>query len=105
MDIADACSEEIYAEISDLCALFRISALAHADNAILFAADSADLCLDGHALLMSLGNELLCLSDVLLDRKSGAVEHDGCEASVDALVAAIICAVIQMQSNRNCDIL
>ena len=33
-----------------------------------------------------------------------AVEHDRREARLDALVAALISAVIQMQGNRNCDL-
>ena len=105
MDIADACSQHGDAEVSDLLALCRICALALAYNAVFFAADSADFCFDGHTLLIADSYEFFCLGNILFERKSGAVEHDGGEASVDALLAAFICAVVKVKSYRNCDAL
>ena len=68
MDVADACCQEVDAEISDLLALFRIRALALADHAVFLAADRSDLCLERHAVVMCDLNELRCLRYVLLDR-------------------------------------
>ena len=34
----------------------------------------------------------------------GAVKHDGRKSSIDAFVAALVGAVIQMQRNRNRDV-
>ena len=53
VDITDTGSEEINTEISDLLALVGVSTLASADNAVLFAADSANLSLDRKTKVMS----------------------------------------------------
>ena len=50
VDVADAGSQEVDAQSGDLCALFGISNLAGAYNAVLNAADGADLGLDAQAL-------------------------------------------------------
>ena len=104
MDVADACCQEINAQISYHLALLGIRALAHSDHAVLFAADGTNLCLDGKSLLMSSRNQLLGLGNVLFDRIVRSVEHDGGESGFDALVAGFISAVVQMQSNRNGDV-
>ena len=59
MDVADTCSEEINAEVSDHLALIRISALALADNAVLFTADSTYLSFDRKTEVVSNVNKLL----------------------------------------------
>ena len=43
MDVADAGSQEVDAQSGDLGALSGVSDLAHADDAVLLAADGADL--------------------------------------------------------------
>ena len=89
MDIADTCCKEVNAEVSDHLALLRISALASADNAVLFAADSAYLCLDGETEVMSNVNQLGSLLDILVDSEMRTVEHYRSKACLDALVAAL----------------
>ena len=76
-----------------------------ADNAIFFAADSADFCFDGHALSMSKSYQLFGLLDVLFDGEMGTVKHDAGESSVDAFQAAFIGAVVQVKSYGNGDAL
>ena len=103
VDIADAGCKEVNAEICDLLALLRICTLTLTDDAVLFAADCADLCLNGETELMCNVNELCGLLNVLVDREVRAVEHDRGEAGLNALVAAVIGAVIEVQSDRNGD--
>ena len=104
VDIADAGSQEVNAQISDLLALSRISDLAGADHAVLFAADGTNLSLDGQALGVSQLNQLGGLGNVLVDGVVAAVEHDAGEASLDAGLGALVAAVVQMQSNGNGDV-
>ena len=103
VDVADAGSEEIDAQIGDLCALCGVSDLTVAHNAVLDAADGTDLGLDAHALGVCQSDQLRGLGDILLDGVVAAVEHDGGEASLNAGLAALVGAVIQMQSDRNGD--
>ena len=103
MNVTDTCCKHIYTKISYTLALVRICALAHADNAVFLAADGTNLSLDGHSHCMCNLNQLLGLLNVLVDRIVGTVEHDGCESSLDALVASFVCTMIQMKCNRNCD--
>ena len=103
VDVADSCCEHIYAEICNSLALIGICALAHSDNAVFLAADRANLSLDRKTELVSYVNELGCLGNVLLDVVVRAVEHDGCEAGLDALVTSFVCAVVEVKSNRNSD--
>ena len=104
MDVADACCQEVNAQISDLLALVGICALAHTNYAVFLAANGTNLSLDGNALLVSSLNQLGCLSHVLFDRVVRTVEHDRREACFQTLVAVVIRAVIQMQSNGNGDV-
>ena len=85
-------------------ALSGISALACADNAVLFTADGADFRLDGKTQLVAGCNQLLGLFDVLLDRIVGAVKHDGAEARRDAGLSALIGAVVEVERNGNRDL-
>ena len=103
MDIADTSCEHCNAQISYHLALLRISALAHADNAVLFAADGTYLSLEGDAENIAGVDQSGGLCDVLFDRIVRTVEHDGGETSVDASLSAFKGAVVEVQSNRNCD--
>ena len=67
----------------------RISDLAHADDAVLFAADGADLGLDGQAVVMCQRDQLGGLGDVLVDGVVAAIEHDGGETGGDAGLGAL----------------
>ena len=51
MDVADAGSQEVDAQSGDLGALSGVSDLAHADDAVLLAADGADLGLNGQTVV------------------------------------------------------
>ncbi len=54
---------------------------------ILDASEDAELTLDGHVVFVSVLDDLLCEFNVLLVGESGAVDHDGREAHVDAVLA------------------
>ena len=103
MDVADACSQEVDAQSGDLCALLGICDLASAHNAVLDAADGTDLSLDAQALGVCQSNQLFGLGNVLLNGVVAAVEHDGGEASLHAGLAALVGAVVQVQSNGDGD--
>ena len=103
VDVADTGSQHGNAQISDHLALFGISALAHADNAVFLAADGADLSLDGQTQIVADTDQLFGLGDVLFDRLVRAVEHDGREARFDALLSALIGAVIEVERYGNGD--
>ena len=103
VDVADAGSQEVNAQSGDLCALFGVSDLAGTHDAVLDAADGADLGLDAHALRVCQSDQLLGLLHILLDGVVAAVEHDGREAGLDAGLAALIGAVVQVQGNGNGD--
>ena len=103
MDVADTSSQNVYAQISDGLAFLRICAFASADDTVFFAADCANLCLDGQTQIVCNCNQFTGLCQVLFDREVRAVEHDGGEASLDAGIALIIGTVVQMQCNRNRD--
>ena len=103
VDVADAGGQEVDAQISDLCALCGVSDLAIAHDAVLDAADGADLGLDAHALRVCQSDQLLGLLHILLDGVVAAVEHDGGETGLNAGLAAFVGAVIQMQSDRDGD--
>jgi hypothetical protein len=106
MDVADAAGEEVDAEISDLLALLGVCDLALRRDAVLGAADAADLGLDGDALAVGDLHELLGVGDVrgevLLVR---AVVHDRGEAGLDALVAVLVRAVVEVEGHRHGDVL
>ena len=61
VDVADTSSQHGDAQISDHLALVGISHFASTDHAVLFAADGANLGLNGHALGLSNGNQFLGL--------------------------------------------
>ena len=77
--------------------------LASAHDAVLDAADGTDLSLDAQALGVCQSDQLLGLGHVLLDGVVAAVEHDGGEASLNAGLAALVGAVVQVQSNGDGD--
>ena len=103
VDVADTGSQEVDAQRSDLRALSGVSDLAHADDAVLLAADGANLSLNGQAVVMGQGDQLGGLGDVLVDGVVAAIEHDGGEAGGNAGLRTLIGAVIQMQGNGNGD--
>ena len=103
MDVADAGSQEVDAQTGNLGALSGVSDLAHADDAVLLAADGADLGLNGQTVVMGQGDQLGGLGDVLVDGVVAAIEHDGGEAGGNAGLGTLISAVIQMQGNGNGD--
>ena len=103
VNVADAGSQEVDAQSGDLCTLFGISNLASAYNAVLNAADGADLGLDAHTMSVCKGHQLFRLFHVLFNGIVAAVEHDGGEAGLNAGLAALVGAVVQMQSNGNSD--
>ena len=104
MDVTNACCQEVYAKISDRLALLGICALAHADHAVLFAADGTNLSLDGHSLAVCLSNQLGGLLYVLFQSVMRTIKHDGGETCLDALVAALYGTMIQMQCNGNVNV-
>ena len=65
VDVTDTGCEKVNAEVSYLLALVGVSALALADNAILFTADSANLSLDRKTEIVSSVYELSCLPSAL----------------------------------------
>ena len=58
-----------------------------ADDAVLLAADGADLGLNGQTVVMGQGDQLGGLGDVLVDGVVTAIEHDGGEAGGNAAFA------------------
>ena len=103
VDVADAGCQEVDAQLGDAGALGGVGDLAGTHDAVLNAADGADLGLDGHAVGMGQGHQLLGLFHVLLDGVVAAVKHDGGEAGLDAGLAALVGAVVQVQRHRDGD--
>ena len=100
VDVADATGQEVDAQVGDGLALRGIGKLALGRDAVLGAADAADLGLDGETLLVGQLHELLGALDVGLELGLvRAVVHDGGEARVDALEAVLIGAVIEVQGD------
>src|SRR5699024_10656325 len=102
-DVADPGGQEVDAQAGDLGALLGIGDLAHAHNAVFFAADGTDLSLDRQAVGMCQSNQLGGLGNVLVDVVVAAVKHDGGEAGGDAGLGALVGAVVQVQGNGNRD--
>ena len=68
---------------------------------ILNAGESAELGLNDNAVVMSVLNDLLCDLDVLLEGKTGLIDHDGAEAAVDAALAELEgITVIEVNNDR-----
>ena len=104
VDVADPGGEHRHAEIRDLLALVGVGALAHPDHAVLFAADRADLGFERHPLLAADADEFGGFLDVFVDRIVRTVEHNGGKAGVDALEAALVGAVVEVERDRNGDL-
>ena len=104
VDVADACGEHRYAEVGDHLALIGIGAFAHAHDAVLFAADGADFRFKRKSLFAADFYELGRFRDVFFDGVVRAVEHDRREARIDALVAAFIGAVVEVERHGNGDL-
>ena len=104
MNVADSGCKEINAKICDSLALLGIRTLAHADDAVFLASDGADLRLQGNALVRADLYQFLGLLDILLNGIVRAVKHDRGESCLDALVACVIAAVIQVKSHGNGDV-
>ena len=101
VDVADAASEEVDARVGDGLALLRVGQLALGGDAVLDAADAADLGLNRDALGMGDLDDLGGLLEVdLEDLLMGAIVHDRREASVDALQAVLVGAMVEMKGNR-----
>ena len=62
MDVADACSEEVYAESCDFSTFLRISEFAVGSNAVFCSADTADFALNRNAYAVSQSDDFLGLS-------------------------------------------
>ena len=77
MNIADACCQEIYAQISDSLALLRIGALAHSYHAVFLAADGTHFRLNGNTLAVCGGNQLCGFCHVFVNGIMGTVKHNG----------------------------
>ena len=103
VDVADAGSQEVDAQGSDLGALSGISDFAHTDDAVFLAADGTDLSLDGQAVVMGQGNQLGGLGNVLIDVVVAAIKHDGSEAGGNAGLSTLVGAMVQVQGNGNGD--
>ena len=73
---------------------------------ILDSGQLSKLCLYYYAVSMCILNNLLCDLDVLLERILGSIDHNGSKSAIDTGLADLeVCAVIQMQSDRNIRIL
>ena len=71
-------------------------------DSILDACECAELSLNYYAVLMSILGDLLGLSNIFLEIMAGIVDHNGSKTAVNALLADVeVCAVIQVQSDRN----
>ena len=103
VDVADAGSQEIDAQGSDLGALGGVGHFAGTDDAVFLAADGADFGLDGQAVVMGQSHQLGGLGNVLVDGIMAAVEHDGGEAGGHAGLGALVGAVVQVQGHGNGD--
>ena len=67
---------------------------------ILNTGEDTKLSLDSHVVLVSIVNNLLCQSDILLVRKRGSVNHDRREAQVHAALAELVAvAVVQVKDD------
>ena len=85
--------------------LFRSRVGGHAlldADIILHARQRAELSLDHNAVCVCVLDNLLGLCDILLEAVARVVNHDRSKAAVDAVLASRkVCAVIQMQHDRN----
>src|SRR5699024_1666103 len=73
---------------------------------VLDSGQLSKLCLYYYAVSMCILNNLLCDLDVLLERILGSIDHNGSKSAIDTGLADLeVCAVIQMQSDRNIRIL
>ena len=103
VDVADAGSQHVDAQLTDAGALVRVRDLAAAQHAVLFAADGAYLGLNRDAFGVCQRDDLLGLGDVFFDVILGTVEHNRGEALLNALFGRLIAAVVEVQRNRNGD--
>ena len=73
---------------------------------ILNTSQLSKLCLYYYAVSMRILNNLLCNLNILLERILGSIDHNGGKSTVYTGLADLeVCAVIQMQSDRNIRIL
>ena len=105
VDVADAAGQEVNAQLGDGRALVRIGQLALSGDAVLGAADAANLSLNGEALLVGELHELLGVLDVDVEvGLVGTIVHDGGEAGVDALEAVLVRTVIEVHGDGDGDV-
>ena len=103
VNVADACGQEINAQIGDLSALLRVSDLACTHNAVFHAADRTHLGFDAQALVMCQLHQLFGFGNVFFNGIMAAVKHDGGETGLNAGLGTLVGAVIQMQGYGNRD--
>ncbi|EJX07399.1 hypothetical protein EVA_04492 [gut metagenome] len=103
VDVADPGCQKVNAQRSDATALGRICNFTASDNAVFFAADGADLCLDRQTPAVSQFHQFSGLCDVLIDGVVATVEHDAGETSLDAGFCTFVGTMVQMQSHRDGD--
>ena len=104
VNVADSGGQHGNAQVGDLLAFVRISALAHTDNAVFLAADRADFGFQGESLLGANANQLFCFFNVLGNRIMRTVEHNGRKSGLNAAVATLVGAMVQVKRNRNGDL-
>ena len=106
MGRADSDSQGINASLLDEFLNFfrlRVSCIMSSNlDVILDTSQFTQLSLDDYATCMSVLNDFLSDFDVLFEVIVGTVDHDGGETTINAGFASLeICAVVEMQSDRN----
>ena len=91
-------SQPLRVEIDNLLRTSVVGLLS--GDLILNTGEDTKLSLDSHVVLVSIVNNLLCQSDILLVRKRGSVNHDRREAHVHAALAELEgVAVIKVEAD------
>ena len=103
MDVADAAGEHVYAAVCDGFAFVGVCAFAHTDDAVFFAADSADFSFQGDAFVFADLSEFSGLFEVLVEGECGTIKHDGGVPGLDAGFGSLIVAVVKVKGDRDGD--
>ena len=101
MNVADTCCQEINSQICNSLALVGIRTLTCTHNTIFLTADRPNFSLNRQSHRMGNLHQLSGLFHILLNGIVRTIKHNGGKSCLDALVAALIAAMIQMQRNRN----
>ena len=89
-------------ELFDLVGICEHSLVGVNTYSILDAGECSELSLNYYAVLVSIVSNLLGLGNVFLKIVAGIVDHDRCKSAVYAFLADLeVCAVIQVQSDRD----